>query len=175
MKRSILTGFILFAALSFVSAQNRLNSNFKVVSLGAGFGTPFWGKGYSSSLPFNPTLSIERGLLDNVSVGTTIAYNRSTFSDWDYLKLTTLYLAGRGAYHFSAPNDNVDLYAGGSLGYGLVFLSAKGSGAFDAGSRVAYSLFVGGRYYFTKKTAVYAELGYGSFSLANVGISIRAR
>lgn len=174
MKRVFFTTAMLFAIFSCANAQKAFDESSKVLSLGVGFGSPYWPTGFSSSLPVNPTLTFEKAVTDQISAGTTFAYSSTKYYDYD-IRFNAVYLGGRGAYHFSIPNEKVDLYAGAGLGYAIVFVSSKYGSTWGASSGLAYSLFGGGRYYFSKRVAAYAELGYGSFSVANVGLSISSK
>lgn len=171
--------FFVFAVLAFfaatASAQSSGQSAFKkgdkIFNLGLGLGSPYWGSGYSSSL-ISPTVALEVAVSDELSIGGTVAYSSSKINVYDW-KYHGYYIGGRGAYHFDISKQNIDLYAGAGLGYIIVTVSSKYSGGFGAASGVGYTAFGGGRYYLNGKTAVYGELGYGSFSILNAGVSFK--
>ncbi len=170
-KFSICVLFVLFAMA--VSAQNSFTKGDNLVSLGVGLGSPYWGSGYSASFPLNPTITIEKGITNEISIGGTLSYSSSKFDYYDW-KFNAYYIGARGAYHFDISRDNIDVYAGAGLGYVIVSVGSKSSGvASTAASGVGYAAFGGGKYYFNHKTAAYAELGYGSFSILNLGISFK--
>ncbi len=170
MKKS----FILVAALSLVSFLSNAQSfkdGDKLLNLGLGLGSPYFGSGYTSSLPVNPTITYEKGISNEISVGGTVSYASAKLKSYD-LKYNAFYLGARGSYHFSS-NVKTDLYGGAGLGYVVVSLADSEYGSYGAASGVGYSLFVGGRYYFTNATALYGELGYGSLSILNVGVTLK--
>lgn len=173
---TVLASFVFMAAAQSSerkSSERAFNKGDKFLNLGVGVGTPYWGGGYSSSLPVNPTLTYEGSVDDEISAGVTLAYGSSKYSYFGDWKYNGYYIGGRGSYHFDISKPNVDLYAGAGLGYVIVSVSSKvyGYGA-TATSGVGYTAFGGGRYYLGK-AAVYAELGYGSFSVLNAGISFK--
>ena len=62
--------------------------------------------------------------------------------------------------------DKLDTYGGLLLGFRIVSDKYFGDPGYDyggsfTGSGLAYSFFVGGRYYLTDNIAVFGELGYG--------------
>ena len=58
------------------------------------------------------------------------------------------------------------------LGYNIVSAKVTGLGAAASSSGLAYSGFVGGRYYFSEKLAAFAEIGYG-ISVLTFGVSFK--
>ena len=172
MKKAIilLSAVLLYSSVSFAQAYKKGNN---LVNIGIGVGTPFFGTGYKASLPVNPTVTYERGVSDEISVGGTVSYASSKYEyhDGSYFyssKLSATFIGARGSYHFDLNNDNYDVYAGAGLGYVIV----SGDG-FSVGSGVGYTAFAGGKYYFSNNTAVYAELGYASLALLNIGVALK--
>lgn len=172
MKQAIFC--IAFGMLAFAaSAQPAFKKTDKLLNLGIGLGNPFWGSGYSASLSVNPTITFEAGVSNKISVGGTVSYSSSKLDLFDF-KYNGIYIGGRGSYHFDISNKNIDVYAGAGLGYIIVSVSSKSAGTIgSAASGIGYTALGGGKYYIGKKTAVYAELGYGSFSILNAGISFK--
>ncbi len=80
---------------------------------------------------------------------------------WNY---SSIIVGARAALHYQFI-DMLDTYTGLMLGYNVV--SSKSFGDFGgvttsaAGSGIAYSWFLGGRYYFSDNFAGMLELGYG--------------
>lgn len=140
----------------------------------------------SSNLPVL-SLGLDFGIEKNISVGGRVGYTSSTFESpffvqgtnrnyrWKYTYIT---IAGRGSYHYPIDNENVDLYGGIDLGYNIVSSKYEGDAttrnivASASGSYVFWGVHLGGRYYFAKTFAAFAELGYG-FGILNVGISMK--
>lgn len=157
----------------------------KVINVGLGIGSTLYsGVGYSTGLP-PLSASFEYGLKELgpgiLGIGgylgvstykweTTLA--GSTYG-WKY---SNIIIGARGNYHYSFV-ENLDTYAGLLLGYNIVNSSATGewplgiTGSANASS-FAYSVFIGGRYYFTDSFAAMAELGYGVAWL-NLGIAYK--
>ena len=153
------------------TSQSAFKQGDKIFSAGLGLGSPYWGGGLSSSL-ISPTVALEVGVSDEISIGGSLAYSSSKLSYYDW-KYHAYFIGGRGAYHFDISKENIDLYAGAGVGYVIVTVGSKTYGGAAIGSGVGYTAFGGGRYYFGQKAAVYAELGYGSFSILNAGVSFK--
>jgi len=77
----------------------------------------------------------------------------------DYLSI-----GGRFGYHFNWGVDNLDVYAVVTGGWIIDF---------DDGGIPLYGLNVGARYYLTNWFGFWAEAGYTSFSLFNIGVAFK--
>jgi Outer membrane protein beta-barrel domain len=173
-----LTLFMFFAIVSFaVQAQSAFNADTKLLDVGVGFGSPFWGSGYKNSLPVNPRISFEKAVDEQISAGVSLAYSSSKYDyksiglNYAY-KLKGYYISGRGAWHFKV-NEKIDPYAGASAGYVIVTLSDSDGLGGVASSGFGYGIFGGARYYPKGKLGVNAELGYSSFAFLSVGASFK--
>lgn len=184
MKKTLLA--ILLLTTICLSTKAQSISPFKkgdnLLNVGIGLGSPFFGSGYSASLPFNPTISFEKGVSDEISVGGQLSYASSKYSfgyfGYDYsFKLNAIYIGARGSYHlnevFEIDDDRFDIYGGASLGYVIVSVNDNEGYGNAAGSAFGYGAFAGGKYYLKPKMALYAELGYQSLSYLNIGISFK--
>ena len=177
MKKQIILTASLFVVLFSASAQSFKSSD-KILSLGIGLGSPFFGSGYKASLPVNPTISFEKGVSDQISAGATVSYASSKYSynifgSSNTIKYNAIFVGARGAYHILPNNEKFDLYAGGGLGYVIVSVGDKVDAITATGSGVGYTAFIGGRYLFSKNMGAYTELGYASLSFLNVGVSFK--
>ncbi|SDD78293.1 Outer membrane protein beta-barrel domain-containing protein [Mucilaginibacter pineti] len=189
MKKRFLL-LLLFGAISSVTyAQQQTtavyNKGDNLLNIGIGLGSPFFGSGYSSSLPVNPTISYEKGITDEISVGGQLSYasSKASFSYFGSgysFKESALYIGARGSYHLNDALDiddnRVDVYGGASLGYVIVHVSATEgpySSSGSAGSAIGLGAFAGGKYFFNPKTGIYAELGYQSLSFLNIGVAFK--
>lgn len=184
MKRNLLfTALLIIATGSLVKAQSKLafNNGDNLLNLGIGLGSPYFGAGYSASLPINPTVSFEHGFTDAISAGATVSYASSKYNynlvGTPYsIKESATYLGVRGSYHFNALwniPDKFDVYGGASLGYVIVSVSDSQGYAASAASGAGFGVFAGGKYYFQPSLAIYAELGYQSLSVLNAGITLK--
>jgi hypothetical protein len=176
MKKTIAAVFLLLIITGGASAQDAgVTKGNSLLNLGVGVGGAF--SGFSSSIPVS--LSYEKGVADNVSIGGQAAYAGASYSDGlgDTWKLTAIYVGARASYHFGTVlklPSKVDLYGGVSLGY--VILSASdndGTYAYGGASAVGYGFYVGGKYFFSSKVGVFVELGYQSLSTANAGLAFK--
>jgi outer membrane protein W len=139
-----------------------------------GIGNLYWGSGYKASLPINPSVSVEYGITDQISVGgaanlSTVKFNYTGGST----RYTGVYFGAKGSYHFLT-SDKLDPYAGISLGY--VAVSAKdNTPAINAvkASGLGWGAHVGARYYFQPNIGAYAELGATSFAVLNLGVAFK--
>ena len=66
----------------------------------------------------------------------------------------------------------LDTYAGLMLSYDIVSSNYDAFANYIKGSRVDWSIFLGGRYFFTEKIGAFAELGYGFYNL-NLGVTFK--
>lgn len=152
-----------------------------LLNIGIGIGSPFFGSGYSSSLPVNPSVSYEKGITNEISVGGQVAFASSkykvNFPGGNYsFKENATYIGARGSYHFNELlelDPKFDVYGGASIGYVIVNVKDNQGYNGTTGSGVGFGLFAGGKYYFSKNTALFAELGYQSLAVLNVGVAFK--
>ena len=158
----------------------------------------YYASGWRTSPPIN--ISIDKGITKNVSLGMYLAYVRSSYrTSGDYIykdnnnvwvtahyndvhSITYGVFGFRGAFHFAEyiQVEDLDLYAGGMLGYS--FAKYKWSTDNSAGRTNSYattgyggavgSFYFGGRYRFTEKFGVYGEFGYG-LAYGNIGVNFK--
>ena len=184
--KKILLSILLLAAVSTVSmaqssssSSSAFNNGDNLFHVGIGVGSPFFGFGYTSSFPVNPTISYERSVTDVISVGGTISYASSKFNDNGFVafKESATYIGVRGSYHVNQYlnlGDKVDLYGGASLGYVVVSVTDnQGDNFGGTASGAGFGLFAGGKYYFQPNFGVYAEVGYESLSFLNLGVTFK--
>jgi len=176
---------IVAVALLFFStnAQNTFNKGDKVLNLGVGFGSSLYSGSYYTNKTPPVSASFEVGAKDelfddksSLGIGGYLGY---TSAKWDYSgygwKYTDLIIGVRGALHYQLIDD-FDTYTGLMLGYDIVSSKAFGAMGSYAGSAsasgLAFSWFLGGRYYFSNNIAGLLELGYG-ISYLNIGIALK--
>ncbi|MDR0507779.1 MAG: hypothetical protein LBH32_13330 [Dysgonamonadaceae bacterium] len=179
---------LCFGANSKTIAQNTFSQGDKVINLGIGFLDNLGGSGYTKVVP-PISASFEVGIKDelfdaksSLGLGGYLGYaaNKQEYEipsqtvggmtvgggsySFDY---TYFIIGARGYLHYQLV-DKLDTYGGLMLGYNIA--SSKSSG--NVGSNVAssnggftWSLFVGGRYYFSDNLAGFLELGYGIASI----------
>lgn len=180
MKKQLLfIALFTFSALA-VNAQSKssFNKGDNLFNVGVGIGSPYFGTGYSSSIPVNPSVSYEVGVSNAISVGGQVSYASSKYDGgFNYtFKESAIYFGARGSYHFNELlklNPKFDLYGGASLGYVTVSISDNQSTVTGTASGFGFGLYAGGKYYLGKGTAIYSELGYQSLSFLNVGIAFK--
>ena len=100
-------------------------------------------------------------------------YDYANYYNYSYLPIGVT-----GNYHVKLENKKIDLFGGVGLGYSIISCSYDGPGG-DLGDLCedgsAYFIFrAGGRYFFSDKTAFYADLGSGSSNI-NLGLTFRIR
>jgi hypothetical protein len=183
-------GVFLFCAIFSVgvNAQNVFSKGDNNLNLGIGIGSVLGGTaGYSTTTP-PLSVSYERGIVDqlfddksSLGIGAYLGYasNKSTLISggnnfgWKY---NYTIFGVRGALHYQLV-DKLDTYAGLMLGYNSVSSTYYGDnsliqGSVANGSGMGWSLFIGGRYYFTDNVAAFAELGYG-IAYLQLGVSFK--
>ena len=189
MKKLIALALVAIFSMPLLRAQESMfNLGDKIVNLGIGIGSVYGGGLYGNTTVPPLSISFEQGIVDNIlekgviGVGAYLGYTsykwHYVYSTWDYgWKYTNIVIGARGSFHYPVL-DKLDTYVGIILGYNIVISSAFGddSGYLydyspDRGS-VAYSGYVGGRYYFSDKFSAFAELGYG-IAYLTLGVGIR--
>jgi len=184
MKKQLLILSFLMVVTTIAMAQKSTNgysSSDNLLNVGLGLGSPFFGTGYSASLPVNPTISYEHGVTEEISIGGQLSYASSKFN-YAYFgsaysfKESATYIGARGSYHLGDILDldsKFDVYGGASLGYVIVSVSDNTGYSGSAASAIGFGAFAGGKYFFSAKTGVYTELGYQSLSFLNVGLAFK--
>ena len=176
-KKVFLAALALIGSVSLANAQEVFHKGTTAINVGVGLGS------YYNSLSIPPlSVSLDYGVADNlingnngsISVGGFAGYAASSYSSGVY-KTTYSYisLGGRGAFHYQfAPK--LDTYAGLMVSYDIASVSSNldYTGASVATSGIHWSLFLGGRYFFTEKIGAFAELGYGFYNL-NLGVTFK--
>jgi hypothetical protein len=177
---SLITLFILITLAGMAQSKSAsFNNGDNLLNIGVGIGSPFFGSGYKASLPINPSISYEKGITDAISVGGQLSYASSKYNfdnGVSGFKESAVYIGARGSYHLNKVLDidpKFDVYGGASLGYVAVSVSDNNGSFGSTASGVGFGLFAGGKYYFKPGIAIYAEVGYQSLSLLNVGIAFK--
>ena len=172
-----------FALTQLVAQEPTFVKGDKALNIGIGLGSTLYsGTYYKSQIP-PISASLEFGVVDNViekgviGVGPYIGYSsyKYEYSGWGW-KYTNIIIGARGNFHYPLVNK-LDTYTGLLLGYNVA--SSKEFGdvvpgwdySYSAGG-IAWSWFIGGRYYFKETFAVMAELGYG-IAYLNLGIALK--
>jgi len=176
MKKLILS--VAIAAIAFTAnAQKSSGVSFDKSTSYLHFGVGFGGGFYTGSVTLPPiSVSYEKAVTDNISVGGIIGYSSSRytyFTDEDY-KYTYILVGARGNYHF-ATSEKLDPYAGLTLGYNIVSVSAPSSQASNYTAKASAFLFgaqIGANYYFSPNLGAFAELGYG-IGILTIGLSAK--
>jgi hypothetical protein len=181
------TLLLLFSLLVFtvysVNAQNTFNKGDKVLNFAVGIGNSLYsGSAYTNRIP-PLSASLEVGVKDNLfdaksslGIGGFLGY---TGAKWDNSghgwKYSATVLGARCALHYQLINK-LDTYTGLMLGYDVVTSKWYGAGTQSSNtgtsSGFVWSLFLGGRYYFSEKFAGLLELGYG-VSILKIGFAVK--
>jgi hypothetical protein len=185
MKKSsfIFTMLLLVAAIS-VNAQSdqkgtaAYSKGSNVAGAGIGLGSSIAGYTYGSQTPAI-SLQYERGIAEVgpgvISIGGYLGFKSYKYSNDGFSEKWRYTIIGvRGAYHLTSLHvTNLDLYGGLMLSYNnLHFSDNDGNSGANYGSAAGFSAFVGGRYYFSKSIAAFAELGYG-VAYINLGVALK--
>ena len=185
MKKLLLILFVVVFSLTQLLAQeSTFKQGEKVLNLGIGLGSTLYSGTYykvglppiSASLEFG----VKDGVLDkgSIGVGGYVAYSsyKWDYSSGWYFKYSNFILGVRGIFHYPLVSK-LDTYTGLLLGYNIATSKEYGSPVFGydysaSSGGLAYSWFVGGRYYFSDKFAGMLELGYG-ITYLNIGIALK--
>lgn len=186
MIKKIFLAIVLTAGMCGMShAQDVFAKGDKVINAGIGIGDFLGGNGYKTTIP-PISVSYEQGIVDgllndkaSIGVGGYLAYAANKWettiqsNNFGY-EYSHFIVGARGLFHYQFV-DKLDTYAGVMLGYNVVNGKYFGDEAFQtkaAASAIAYSTFIGARYYFSKNLAAFAELGYGIAAL-QLGLAIK--
>ena len=155
MKKIIILVVLTISSFGLINAQPfEMGTNVLGVGIGIGGHYAAWNSSYSSTPAIG--ISYEHGIKDGLGPG-TIAIGGYI----GYYKGMSYHYGLRGIYHYNFDlDDNLDLYGGLMLSYA------------SYASNIYFSLFVGGRYYFTNNVGVFMELGYG-ISYLTVGLNFK--
>lgn len=170
-----------------------------VLSAGLGFGGDYTyiGGGYTSTPNF--IISYDNGTFNNVgpgiiSLGGIISYKSSSYdymnpyTNYYYDQKWTYFIIGfRSAYHWNfTTNSKFDPYAGLMLAYYDIGYKSSSNDPYytnpanpyyfysinNYNSYLAFSLYIGARYFVSNNIAVWLELGFG-YSNAALGVSYK--
>lgn len=166
---------VTFSFAQLVAQEATFVKGTKVLNLGIGLGSTYYGGLYGSH---SPALSgsFEVGIKDDVlekgsiGIGGYVGYSSAKYAD--YWKTSNILIGARGSFHYPLV-DKLDTYTGLLLGYNI--FSTKYYTTFTVGgssSAVALAWFAGARYYFTDKFAGMAEVGYG-IAYLTLGVSLK--
>lgn len=173
---------VIFVVANLTAQEPVFLKGSKVLNLGIGLGSTLYsGTYYKSQVP-PVSASLEIGVVDNilekgvVGVGPYIGYTsyKYEYMDWGW-KYSNIIIGVRGNFHYPLV-DKLDTYTGLLLGYNISSSREFGDPvpgwdySYTAGG-VAYSWFVGARYYIRETFALMGELGYG-ISYLNLGVAL---
>lgn len=159
-----------------------------IISAGIGLGSSL----YSGTGSGRPAISanFEKGMWETgdfgvISLGGYIGNTgyKDTYRSGSYLseyKWNYTIVGARSAFHYSQlNNDKFDVYGGLMLSYNIVSYKYTDNDPYydydygnSSSSGIGLTGYVGGRYNFSEKLAVYTELGYGVSTLS-FGLSFR--
>jgi hypothetical protein len=184
MKKLLLVLFVaVFSLTQLLAQESTFKQGDKVLNLGIGFGSTFYsGTGYKAGIPpisASLEFGVKDGVLDkgSIGIGGYLGYSshKWEYNNWGW-KYTNIIIGVRGVFHYPLV-DKLDTYTGLLLGYNIASSKEFGTAVFGynysaSSGGVAYSWFVGGRYYFSDKFAGMLELGYG-ITYLNLGIALK--
>lgn len=172
MKTTILILLALFIASGAYAQPFQKGTT--AANVGIGLGTALGGLGKA-----RPAISasVDHGVWDIggpgvISLGGYIGNTGYKYTDLGYTAKWNYTIVGvRGAYHYIGFSNvpKLDVYGGAMLGYNIARYSSDVDDDYLAtsyGSGIGLSGFLGGRWFFSEKLGVYAELGYGVSVLA---------
>lgn len=177
---ALLVVFMLLSISTPAQTANPFQKGSKVGQLGIGVGLA--GIYGTSSVP-PISAGFQFGIENKISVGGIVAYASSTEDwgggwfgeEWSW-KYTYFLIGARGEYHFLEDVQNLDGYAGLTVGYNIVSVTTPsgylGHDYSASGSYAVIGVHGGVRYFFTPNFAVFGELGYG-LGILTAGIAYK--
>jgi hypothetical protein len=181
MKKLLLLLLVVsFSLTQLVAQESTFLKGDKVLNLGFGLGSTLYsGLYYKSQIP-PISASVEVGVVDNIlekgviGIGGYLGYSsyKYEYTTWGW-KYSNIIIGARGNFHYPLV-DKLDTYTGLLLGYRISTSKEIGVpiGLNPTSGGVAYSWFIGARYYFSNNLAAMAELGYG-ISYLNLGVALK--
>ena len=172
-KKVFLAVLAIVGSISIANAQEVFHKGTTAINAGVGLGSYYSGLAIpplSVSLDYGVTGNMINGNNGSISVGGFLGYT-ATKKFYGDAGASIAVLGARGAFHYQfAPK--LDTYAGLMLSYDIVSSNYDAFANYIKGSRVDWSIFLGGRYFFTEKVGAFAELGYGFYNL-NLGVTFK--
>ena len=182
--KHVLLLFVLFSIPLSGYTQPFIKGD-KVINVGLGIGSTLYsGTGYKMGVP-PLSASFEIGVTELgpgiIGVGGYFGLSSYKWEDsfggsnygWKY---SNTIIGARGNYHYNFV-EKLDTYAGLMLGYN--FINSKEIGNWPYGydysvnsSYFIWSIYIGGRYYFSDSFAAMLELGYG-IAWLNIGVAFK--
>lgn len=182
-KKLFLLAAVVFASAQIHAQESTFLKGDKVLNLGLGLGSTLYsGSYYTGQIP-PISASLEFGLVDELiekgvfGVGPYVGYSsyKYEYQGWGW-KYSNIIIGVRGSFHYPLV-DKLDTYAGVLLGYNIA--SSKEFGdpipGYDysyASGGIAWSGYIGGRYFFTDALSAMLELGYG-IAWLNIGLGLK--
>jgi hypothetical protein len=179
MKKILICVFSLLV-INTAYGQGNFEKGANVLSLGLGFGSSLGGGySYGSQTP-GISVQFEHGMWEVggpgvISLGGYLGY-KSFGYDYSIYNQTWKYtIVGlRSAYHYNGiRSEDWDVFGGAMLSFNILSYDDNDPGFdYNASSGLFFTVYVGGRYYFTPSVAAFAELGYG-ISYLNLGVAFK--
>jgi len=167
---------VVFSLTQLVAQESTFKQGDKVVNLGIGFGSTYYGSFYTSHTPalsVSFETDVKDGILDkgSIGVGGYLGYSSATWAN--YYKTSNIVIGARGSFHYPLVNK-LDTYTGLLLGYNIYSYKYESSyyGSKGSAGNVILAWFAGARYYFSNNFAVMGEIGYG-IAYLTVGVSFK--
>lgn len=164
---------VSISAMDWFSFSPALQDSHVLINGGIGYGLTRQGSLSLPPLMFTVDVPVSLGGLP-FSFGGMLGYYKSKwYDDVDDIKYyyRTLIFMGRADFHFPFELENLDFYAGFSLGWEVGFWDKKNP-YYNNYSWPAAGIHAGFRYFFTKPFGVYAELGIERIFF-NSGVTFR--
>jgi hypothetical protein len=144
-----------------------------ILNTGIGFGIPgTLGSDYIYVPPIRASLDYNIGIGDKglpFFAGGMVGYSGYGYKDeWYYSMIS---FGGRFGYHFNWDVKGLDTYAVASAGW-IVYTGSGISSAYSSGFPLL-GINVGARYFVTDWFGFWTEIGFTSFSFADIGIAFK--
>lgn len=171
--------FILsLALLTSIASAQPFQKGTNMVNIGIGFGTNLGGLGNARPAV---SASFEHGQWDIggpgvISLGGYVGNTGYTYKSSGYSQKWNYTIVGaRSAYHYNGFTKvpKLDVYGGLMLSYNIMNYKADNyDGPNSYGGGLGFSAYLGGRWLFSDKIGLFAELGHG-ISTLNAGVAVK--
>jgi hypothetical protein len=176
MKKIVFILAFSAASVALCAQTGAFNKGDLNLNLQVGLSNALAGSSWNTVIP-PVSAAVDYGIVDglingkaSVGIGGYLGFSTVKWGTSQYNDYTATYIvpAARGTFHYQFV-ENLDTYAGASIGYNIISYSAD---YVKNKSGLYTGIFVGGRWYFSPTFAAGLEAGYG-ISWLEAGITLK--
>jgi hypothetical protein len=141
------------------------------INAGIGFGPT---GGYNMGIPpISVSVDFKVSEIFPITIGATGMFSTWRWRNpWNDVTYTNIGVGARAMYHFNFA-ENLDTYAGLTLGWVIQTASGQALQTVRGNSFFLWGGSIGLRYFFTDSTGVYSELGWSGLQYVSAGLTVK--